>query len=116
MKGSTIKRGNTWRAYWFTRDSATGKRKQHSKGGFRQLPASRRRAGPPRICLSRTTRRVDTKPLLDEVLDSALQLHHGGGSLRPHRPRAFVLHSWVCRARVSWSEPRPSLDPVLIDR
>jgi hypothetical protein len=35
MKGITIKRGNTWTAYWFTTDPATGKRKQHSKGGFR---------------------------------------------------------------------------------
>jgi integrase len=35
MRGSTIKRGSTWTAYWSTTDSATGKRRQHSKGGFR---------------------------------------------------------------------------------
>lgn len=35
MKGSTIKRGHTYTAYWFTTDLATGKRRQHSKGGFR---------------------------------------------------------------------------------
>ena len=42
MKGSTIKRGSTWTAYWFTTDPSmidprTGKAKriQHSKGGFR---------------------------------------------------------------------------------
>ncbi|HEY5092742.1 MAG TPA: site-specific integrase [Acidimicrobiales bacterium] len=35
MKGSIIKRGETYTAYWFTNDPATGKRKQHSKGGFR---------------------------------------------------------------------------------
>ncbi len=40
MKGSTIKRGNTWTAYWFTTDPATGKRKQHSKGGFRTKGAA----------------------------------------------------------------------------
>jgi len=34
MTGSTLKRGSTWTAYWFTADSATGKRRQHSKGGF----------------------------------------------------------------------------------
>lgn len=34
MKGSTIKRSNTWTSYWFTTDPATGKRRQHSKGGF----------------------------------------------------------------------------------
>jgi integrase len=35
MNGSTIKRGSTWTAYWFTSDPTTGKRRQHSKGGFR---------------------------------------------------------------------------------
>lgn len=35
MKGSTIKRGSTWTSYWSTNDPATGKRRQHSKGGFR---------------------------------------------------------------------------------
>lgn len=35
MKGSTIKRGNTWTSYWSTCDPTTGKRRQHSKGGFR---------------------------------------------------------------------------------
>jgi integrase len=35
MQGSTRKRGERWTAYWFMSDPATGKRKQHSKGGFR---------------------------------------------------------------------------------
>ena len=35
MNGSTIKRGSTWTCYWSTDDPATGKRRQHSKGGFR---------------------------------------------------------------------------------
>ena len=35
VKGSIRKRGNTWTAYWFTSEPSTGKRKQHSKGGFR---------------------------------------------------------------------------------
>lgn len=35
MKGSTIKRGSTWTAYWSTIDPPSGKRRQHSKGGFR---------------------------------------------------------------------------------
>ena len=39
MKGSTI-RGSTWTGYWFTTDPATGKRKQHSKGGFRTKVAA----------------------------------------------------------------------------
>jgi integrase len=35
MTGFTKKRGSTWTAYWETKDPATGKRRQHSKGGFR---------------------------------------------------------------------------------
>lgn len=41
MKGSTIKRGTTWTAYWSTTDPATGKRRQHSKGGFRTQKEAR---------------------------------------------------------------------------
>ena len=42
MKGSVIKRGSTWTAYWFTTDPATRKRRQHSKGGFRIKDDGRR--------------------------------------------------------------------------
>lgn len=40
MRGSIRRRGNTYTAYWFTSDPATGKRVQHTKGGFvRKEPA-----------------------------------------------------------------------------
>ncbi len=40
MKGSIRQRGTTWTVYWFTTDPATGKRLQHTKGGFeRKEPA-----------------------------------------------------------------------------
>jgi integrase len=35
MQGFTRQRGKTWTSYWSTTDPATGKRVQHSKGGFR---------------------------------------------------------------------------------
>lgn len=35
MKGSTRRRGSTWTAYWSVKDLGTGKRVQHSRGGFR---------------------------------------------------------------------------------
>jgi integrase len=41
MRGSTIRRGSTWTAYWFTTNPATGKRQQHSKGGFKTQKAAR---------------------------------------------------------------------------
>ena len=34
MKGSIRKRGSTWTCYWFTKDPASGKRLQDTKGGF----------------------------------------------------------------------------------
>lgn len=34
MRGSVRKRGGTWTAYWFAVEQDTGKRRQHSKGGF----------------------------------------------------------------------------------
>lgn len=40
MKGSIRQRGDTHTAYWFTVDPATGRRKQHSKGGFRTKRAA----------------------------------------------------------------------------
>jgi integrase len=41
MKGSTIRRGATWTAYWSATDHATGQRRQHSKGGFRTQKEAR---------------------------------------------------------------------------
>jgi integrase len=40
MKGSIRQRGSTYTAYWSTTDPATGKRRQHSKGGFRTRKAA----------------------------------------------------------------------------
>jgi integrase len=41
MKGSIRKRGNSYTVYWSTNDPATGKRVQHTKGGFRYENAAR---------------------------------------------------------------------------
>ena len=40
MKGSIRQRGETHTAYWFTTDPGTGKRQQHSRGGFRTKRAA----------------------------------------------------------------------------
>src|SRR5665213_3543478 len=42
MKGSIRLRGETHTAYWFTLDPATGKRLQHSKGGFKTKGAAQK--------------------------------------------------------------------------
>ena len=43
MKGFTRQRrdGGSWTCYWESRDPSTGKRRQHSKGGFRTQRATR---------------------------------------------------------------------------
>lgn len=40
MKGSTLRRGKTWTAYWSTIDPASGSRRQHTRGGFRTKKAA----------------------------------------------------------------------------
>lgn len=45
MKGSVRQRGNSYTTYWFTTDPATGKRRQHSKGGFLHKEPARRSGG-----------------------------------------------------------------------
>lgn len=41
MKGSILQRGDTWAVYWSTVDPATGKRRQHSKWGFKRKEPAR---------------------------------------------------------------------------
>ena len=42
MTGSVRRRGETWTAYWFVRNPATGKHRQHSKGGFKTKGAAQK--------------------------------------------------------------------------
>lgn len=42
MKGFVRQRGDTWTAYWEVRDTSDGRRRQHSKGGFRNKSAAQR--------------------------------------------------------------------------
>ena len=41
MKGSILRRGNTWTCYWSSVDPSNGERRQHSRGGFRKKEASK---------------------------------------------------------------------------
>jgi hypothetical protein len=71
MKGSTIKRGSTWTAYWFTTDPSTGKRKQHSKGGFRIQKDARAHLNGIMDQVGQGTWKADTKLTVAQLL----QLH-----------------------------------------
>jgi hypothetical protein len=69
MKGSTIKRGNTWTSYWFTTDPATGKRKQHSKGGFRIQKDARAHLNSIMAQVGQGAWKPDTKMTMSKLLD-----------------------------------------------
>lgn len=81
MKGSIRQRGSTWTAYWSTTDPATGKRKQHSKGGFaRKEPARPAKNDSAREYLNR---------IIGDVQD---------GAWRPDRPltvRELLEEHWL---------------------
>jgi integrase len=84
VKGSIRQRGKTYTAYWFTNDPGTGKRLQHSRGGFRTRKAAQTH--------------------LNEILGKVQE-----GSWRPDKPltlRELLLHHWLPAQRSR--ELRPS--------
>jgi integrase len=83
MKGSIRQRGNTHTAYWFTIDPATGKRVQHSKGGFKTKGAAQKH--------------------LNSVLGKV-----DDGSWRPDKPitvRELLEEHWLPAQRTSGIRP-----------
>lgn len=96
MKGSTIKRGNTWTAYWSTTDPATGKRRQHSKGGFRIQKDARAHLNGIMDQVGQGAWRPDTKATMRQVLDDwhASKVSEG---LRANTAVMYrgVLDAWV---------------------
>jgi integrase len=61
MKGSIRQRGETFTVYWFTSDPGTGKRQQHTKGGFkRKEPARPPKSDSAREFLNSVVGKVQT--------------------------------------------------------
>jgi integrase len=96
MKGSTIKRGNTWTSYWFTTDPATGKRKQHSKGGFRIQKDARAHLNSIMAQVGQGAWKPDTKMTMSKLLDDWHSAKVSEG-LRPNTATMYrgVLDAWV---------------------
>jgi integrase len=69
MKGSIIQRGDTFTAYWSTTDPATGKRKQHSKGGFRIQGDAQLKLNSILGAVDDGTWRPDTSMTVKELLE-----------------------------------------------
>lgn len=123
MRGSIRQRGGTYTAYWFTTDPATGKRIQHSKGGFvRENPARPTRGDSAREFLNSVLGKVqdDTwrpeKPLMVKDL---LELHWlPAMTSRGLRPATLSQYRMVVK---SWLVPQlgavkiSSLTPAQMD-
>ncbi|HEX6392975.1 MAG TPA: tyrosine-type recombinase/integrase [Acidimicrobiales bacterium] len=96
MKGSTIKRGNTWTAYWFTTDPATGKRRQHSKGGFRTKNDAQRHLNGIIDKVERGEWKPDKKMTVEQLLAEWLAAKRSEG-LRENTTAMYgnVIDGWL---------------------
>ena len=96
MKGSTIKRGSTWTAYWFTTDPATGKRRQHSKGGFRIQKDARAHLNSIMDQVGHGGWKPDTRITVDKLLANWLAAKASEG-LRPASLSLYrnAVNAWV---------------------
>lgn len=96
MKGSTLKRGATWTAYWSTTDPATGKRRQHSKGGFASQRAARSHLNGLLERVEAGAWRPDAKVTVAQLLDNwhAAKVSEGLGPNTAAMYRT-VIDSWV---------------------
>lgn len=63
-----LKRGDTWTAYWYSTDGATGKRKQHSKGGYRTKKEAQAKLVEVLPALTAGTWRPDSPMTVEQLL------------------------------------------------
>ncbi len=88
-------RGKTHTAYWFTIDPATGKRVQHSKGGFPKQKAARTHLNTILSKVEEGLWTPNSKMTVKEFVDStwlpSLDAAAAGGSLKPTTV-AFYRH------------------------
>ena len=97
MNGSTIKRGSTWTCYWSTDDPATGKRRQHSKGGFRLQKEAREHLNVVLGKVGTGSWNPDRPLTVSQLLtEHWLPAQHSRG-LRPNTlsQQTLVVESWI---------------------
>ena len=97
MKGSIKQRGETFTAYWFTNDPATGKRKQHSKGGFRIQGDAQKHLNSVLGRVDKGSWRPDTPMTVKELLEDhwlPSQASQGlrGATMAQYR---LVVRAWL---------------------
>jgi integrase len=97
MNGSTIKRGSSWTCYWSTDDPATGKRRQHSKGGFRLQKEAREHLNGVLGKVGTGSWNPDRPLTVSQLLtEHWLPAQHSRG-LRPNTlsQQTLVVESWI---------------------
>ena len=91
MKGSIRQRGNTYTVYWSTTDPATGRRLQHTKGGFERAEPRRPAKGD------------SAREFLNAVMGKVQE-----GSWRPDRPltvKELLDEHWLPAQRAAELRP-----------
>ena len=96
MKGFTRQRGSNYTAYWETKDPATGKRHQHSKGGFKTKGMAQKHLNAIIGTVQDGSWRPDGKMTVAEVLSQwhAAKVSEG---LRPATLDMYlnVINGWL---------------------
>ncbi len=99
MRGSTRKRGSSWTCYWSTTDPASGKRVQHTKGGFRTQREAQKHLGAILESVQAGAWKPDAKLTVAELLEQWLAAKTSEGI----RPATLSLYRMAAE---KWLTPR----------
>jgi integrase len=96
MRGSVRQRGTTFTAYWSTIDPGTGKRVQHTKGGFRTQGAAQKYLNPILPLVDQGAGRPDRKMTVKELLTEWMAAKASEG-IRPSTLGMYrnVVDGWL---------------------
>jgi integrase len=96
MRGSIRQRGSTWTAYWSTVDPATGKRRQHSRGGFRTRREAQRHLHVVLPAVDAGTWTPDARVTVAKLLEDWLAAKRAEG-LRPATVSLYrrAIAQWI---------------------
>jgi integrase len=96
MRGSIRQRGVTYTAYWSTIDPGTGKRQQHTKGGFRTQGAAQRHLNGMMPQVDQGAGRPDRKMTVEQLLVEWMAAK-GSEGIRPSTLGMYknVVDGWL---------------------
>jgi len=118
MRGSIRQRGDTFTAYWFTSDPATGKRLQHTKGGFRTKGAAQKHLNATVGKVDEGSWRPDQQATVKQLLEDHWLPAQKSRELRPATIalNTMVVDSWIVPhlggVRISALTPKHVTDMV----